>query len=127
MSRPRVLVAEDNRVTAAVIERQLVRLGCDVVAVRNGEAALAAAEADRFDLILSDEQMPRMNGREFCAAARRLPQHADTPIIFCTAKAFEIDHDALRAELGVAEILIKPFSPMSLAATVEANLAAAAG
>lgn len=114
MSPFRALVAEDNQVTSAVIARQLRKLGGDVTAALDGRAALDAAIATPFDLVFSDEQMPRMNGRAFCRALRELPAHGHTPVVFCTAKGFELDHELLKSELGVAAVLIKPFSPSAL-------------
>ncbi|HEX3992882.1 MAG TPA: ATP-binding protein [Acetobacteraceae bacterium] len=58
----RILVAEDLATNRWLIERQLERLGCTVVAVEHGHAALAAMEAGTFDLLISDCHMPELDG-----------------------------------------------------------------
>jgi CheY-like chemotaxis protein/HPt (histidine-containing phosphotransfer) domain-containing protein len=58
----RILVAEDQATNRWLIERQLQRLGCPVVAVENGRVALAVLESGTFDLLISDCHMPEIDG-----------------------------------------------------------------
>ena len=81
--------------------------------VADGEQALAFVKTVRPDVVLLDVMMPGLDGREVLQALRKMPAHADIPVVFFTAKA---QHEELRAlsALGVAGILCKPFDPMTL-------------
>ena len=110
----RVLLAEDDPATAALVRFNLEHAGFRVTVVRNGRLALQHAERNRVDLVVTDHQMPEMDGVEWCRRLRQHPDYAGIPIVFCTAKGMEIDPAELRDELGVADILFKPFSPAEL-------------
>lgn len=68
----RILVAEDNPVNQAIIKEQLEALGCSVSLAANGEQALQLWQPEAFDLVLTDVNMPLMNGYEL---ARTLREH----------------------------------------------------
>lgn len=78
---------------------------------------------DRFDLILSDQQMPKITGVQLCEHVREIPEYKDTPFILLTAKCMEIDAAKLRNRLGLTAALPKPFSPSELLACIEESLA----
>ena len=119
--RAQILVAEDSAAVAHVIERQLTAAGFAVTRGRDGMEALMLARQSNFDLVLSDEMMPRMNGCDLCRRLRNDPRYASTPIIFVSSKRFEIEAQ-LKSE-GVATVFLgKPFSPSELVATVEEAL-----
>jgi PAS domain S-box-containing protein len=115
-ARPLVLVVEDN----ADMRQFLVdTLGPTyrISAAADGRAALAAAAADRPDLVLTDLMMPGMDGAELVRRLRRRPELEGVPIVALTAVA----DDALRVELlsgGVQDYVLKPFSPAELLARV---------
>ena len=113
-SHARILVAEDNPALAAVIKFNLRRSGLKVTDTRNGRKAWDAAQATTFDVVVTDHQMPEMTGVELCEKLRGLPQYAQTPIIMLTAKGLELDLDHLKASLGIAAALPKPFSPVEM-------------
>ena len=82
----RVLVAEDVETNRIVVEGHLRRLGCEVVLVNDGRAAVEAATGGAFDLVLMDMAMPIMGGAEATRAIRALPAPAgQTPIVALTA------------------------------------------
>ncbi|MBI5721513.1 MAG: response regulator transcription factor [Burkholderiales bacterium] len=115
MSR-RVLVVEDDVDIGRLVSLQLTELGCDCRVVNDGVTALAEAKAGRYDLVILDLMLPRMDGLEIC---RRLRQAGDeTPILMLTAKAAELDR-VLGLELGADDYLTKPFSMPELAARVK--------
>jgi CheY-like chemotaxis protein len=120
----RILVCEDNGALSAIICFNLRRAGFEITEVQNGQAALEALKRESFDLVLSDQQMPLMTGVQLCEAARKLPQHRDTPFILLTAKCMEIDVAMLQQTLGVTRALPKPFSPSELVNCIENALAA---
>ena len=91
----RVLVAEDNQVNQVVATRVLEKLGHKVTVVGNGREAVAAVQANRFDLVAMDVQMPEMDGLEATRVIRSWEKTAGThiPIIAVTAHAMKGDRD----------------------------------
>lgn len=112
---PSVLVAEDNASLARVISFTLRKAGFDVCQTNDGAVAWDQAQQTTFDLIVTDQQMPEMNGLELCTRVREQPQHAAVPIVLLTAKGMEIDSERVKESYGVTEMLLKPFSPTRLA------------
>ena len=110
----KILIAEDNLVMAHVLQFNLERAGFDVHVAADGVLALEAASEDSFDLIITDYQMPRMNGEELVRQLRTFPEYCDTPIVLCSAKGYEIDIDQLKRDPGIAEVVYKPFSPAQI-------------
>jgi len=91
----------------------------------SGEQALEILADDwRPDVILLDVMMPNMDGPGTLERLRRLPGHADTPVIFMTARA-QASEQARFIALGATAVIIKPFDPMTLASQVRDHLAAA--
>jgi CheY-like chemotaxis protein len=121
--KARILLVEDNVALSGVICFNLNRAGYQVTPVGNGREAIAALERSRFDLVLSDQQMPKMTGIQLCEHIREMPDHAQTPFILLTAKCMEIDVAKLRHRLGVSAALPKPFSPSELLTSIEESLA----
>lgn len=110
----RVLIAEDNVAMAHVLRFNLQRAGFSVQLATDGRLALQFAQAESFDLVITDFQMPGLNGEELCRAIRELPDHTDTPVVMCTAKGLELDPQYLHDELGVTCLVRKPFSPRQI-------------
>ncbi|WP_454694532.1 ATP-binding protein [Achromobacter aegrifaciens] len=100
-----LLVVEDNLVSQQILREQLEHLGCTVVLASNGREALARPDVTAFDAILTDLQMPRMDGYELTQALRS--QGYARPILGITANAFTED---LRrsAAAGMTKVLLKP-------------------
>ncbi len=123
----RILVADDNRVMLNIVRFNLDRAGFDVTVARDGSEAWELAQDGNFDLLITDYQMPGMNGEELC---RRLRQHTslgNVPIVMLSAKGLEVDLSRLQGELGLYQVIFKPFSPSRLVATVQACLGVQAG
>jgi len=116
--RGTVLLAEDNPVNQKVAMAMLRKLGFETRCVSNGVEAVAAAASDRYDVVLLDCQMPRMDGFE---AATRI--RADegttrrTPIIAMTAGAMTDDRDRC-LQAGMDDYLAKPVTVAQLDAVV---------
>ncbi len=115
----KVLIAEDNAALARVLEFTLSKAGYKVTKARDGEDAWASAQLERYDLVLTDYQMPRMTGFELCSRLRELEEYAETPILLLTAKGLEIELPQLCDELGIAATFAKPFSPSQVLKTVQ--------
>lgn len=124
LDKPRVLIAEDNAALREVVRFNLLHAGYEVLTVANGQEALKVLQREHFDLIITDQQMPEMTGYELCERLVQDPKHAGTPIVMLTAKGFELDLPHLSRELGVREVVVKPFSPQQLVQTVHNCLAA---
>ncbi|HEX8172925.1 MAG TPA: ATP-binding protein [Thermoanaerobaculia bacterium] len=111
----RILLVEDNEVSLQVVDELLRRLGHDVLAVGDGEAALATAAARPFDLIFMDVQLPGIDGME---ATRRLRERGvQTPIVALTAHSGRDDRDRCLAA-GMNQVLTKPVDATQLAAAI---------
>lgn len=115
MGLPRVLHVEDD---PDIREIALIALetvgGLEVAQCGSGQEALARAPELEPGLFLLDVMMPGMNGEETLLALRAIPQFANTPAIFMTAKAQPTEVARLR-DLGALEVITKPFDPMTLA------------
>ena len=107
----RILVAEDNPVNQAIIKEQLEALGCSVSLAANGEQALQLWQPQAFDLVLTDVNMPLMNGYEL---ARILREHdPQLPIIGVTANAMREEGVRCLA-VGMNAWIVKPLSLQTL-------------
>ncbi|MED5620989.1 hybrid sensor histidine kinase/response regulator [Ideonella sp. BN130291] len=120
--KARVLAAEDNPVNRMILGEFLAQLGCEVQLVEDGAAAVCHFEADRFDVVLMDCQMPLMDGFEATRRMRRLereqPGRRHTPVIALTAYATVEDRQRC-LEAGMDDHLGKPFSAQALAALLQ--------
>jgi len=112
----RVLVVEDDPDIGRLVTLQLSELDCECRLITDGITALAEAQAGRYDLVILDIMLPRMDGLEICRRLRAGERH--TPILMLTAKSSEIDR-VLGLELGADDYLTKPFSMLELAARVK--------
>jgi CheY-like chemotaxis protein len=121
--KAKILLVEDNVALSGVICFNLTRAGYQVTPVSNGREAIDALQRGRFDLILSDQQMPKMTGIQLCEHIREMPDYQQTPFILLTAKCMEIDVAKLRQRLGLSMALPKPFSPSELLTCIEECLA----
>ena len=104
----RVLVAEDNVVSQQVAKRYLEAIGCNVMVVENGNAAVDACARQEFGLVLMDLQMPKMDGIQATQEIRRqerLGRHV--PILALTAKSAS-DELARCTAAGMNGLLTKP-------------------
>ncbi|EPF1434824.1 TPA: ATP-binding protein [Pseudomonas aeruginosa] len=102
-----VLVAEDNVINQLILRDQLTELGCNVTLASNGEQALQAWQRKHFDLLLTDVNMPGINGYELARTLRR--QGCTRPIIGATANALRGEEELCLAA-GMDRCLVKPFN-----------------
>jgi DNA-binding response OmpR family regulator len=112
----RVLIVEDDPDIGRLVGLQLAELDCESRVVGDGVTALAEAEAGRWDLVILDVMLPRLDGLQVCRRLRAAESH--TPILLLTAKSSELDR-VLGLELGADDYLTKPFSMLELAARVK--------
>jgi len=119
MNAPLVLLAEDDEDVRALAELVLRRDGFEVIAVADGDAALAAAEARPPDVAVLDVSMPLMDGLETARRLRGRDATSGVRIMLLTARVTDADRERGRAA-GVDDQLDKPFSPAILAERVRA-------
>lgn len=122
----RLLVAEDNPVSLKLAQLLLQRAGHTVHTAGTGRAAVAAWQAEQFDAIFMDVEMPDMDGRQATAAIRaqeRQRQQAPVLIIALTAHTDEAEHRRLLRD-GCDAVLTKPISADALRATLQRFTAA---
>ena len=114
----KILVADDDPDLLDLVAYALSQTGYLVVKAADGNAALAAFEAEAPDLVVLDINMPGQTGFEVCAAIRGT---STVPVMMLTARGEE--QDLVRAlDLGADDYLTKPFSPRTLLARVKALL-----
>ena len=111
-----ILIVDDDPEIRQVLRIGLTQAGFETQEAGDGAEGLAKATSGRFDLVILDIGLPRMDGLEVC---RVLCQTHATPILFLTARDDEIDR-VLGFELGGDDYVTKPFSPRELAARVKA-------
>jgi PAS domain S-box-containing protein len=111
LNSARILVVEDNEINRMVTKDFLEQVGIDVRFAENGvEGVRAVLEDGRFDAVLMDVQMPRMDGYTATKLIRANPEFKDLPIIALTANAMEGDREAaFRA--GMNDYIAKPVDP----------------
>jgi two-component system chemotaxis response regulator CheY len=117
----KVLVIEDQRPVREAIGETLEEEGYEVRMVRDGFAAVETVEAEAFDLITLDLNMPALDGMTVAEAIRKSPLNARTPVIVVSAYLSEGVMNELRGK-GISEFLNKPFFPDELVAQVNRTL-----
>ncbi|MFI7800579.1 sensor histidine kinase RcsC [Pseudomonas sp. DD1] len=103
--RLNLLIAEDNEINQATLCHQLKQLGCTTTLANDGVEALEIWRLGNFDLLLTDVNMPRMNGYDLAVAIRA--EEDDRPIIGITANAMSDEEDRCKAA-GMDTWLVKP-------------------
>jgi two-component system alkaline phosphatase synthesis response regulator PhoP len=111
MSRPRILVVDDEQHIVSLLSMTLRKAGYEVITASNGSKALALCEAFAFDLVILDQAMPGMDGVELASKL------ADgLPVLMITARPQTVQQNTPR----IGEVIHKPFSPREVTAKVEA-------
>ena len=118
-----VLIAEDSVATRRMLEKILIAAGYQVIVCRDGQEALEEIDQymGRIDLIVSDIEMPRLNGFELLEQVRAKPAFKKTPIIMATSRTGD-RHKQEAQRLGATDYLGKPVQPQELIDTVAALL-----
>ena len=112
-----VLVIEDNRDIAHLVQLHLKDIQCDSDIATDGEHGLALFNQHDYDLVVLDLMLPGMDGLDVCRQLRAQPGYV--PILMLTAKATELDR-VLGLEVGADDYLTKPFSIAELVARIKA-------
>jgi two-component system alkaline phosphatase synthesis response regulator PhoP len=115
----RILLVEDEPGLVLTLTDRLTSEGFIVETARDGEAGLARATGESFDLIILDVMLPRKNGFDVCRDLRQ--QNVQTPVIMLTARGQVVDK-VVGLKLGADDYVTKPFEMMELLARIEALL-----
>jgi len=116
-----ILIVEDDRDIAELLQRYLTRAGHMTDALADGNEALAFIRSRVPDLVILDLMLPGVDGLEVCRALRQGASTRGLPIIMLTARSEESDRIA-GLDLGADDYVTKPFSPSELVARVGALL-----
>ncbi|HVX11625.1 MAG TPA: response regulator [Pirellulales bacterium] len=117
----KIVVCDDEIHIVRAVQFKLSKAGYDVYCAADGEAAWQIIERDPPDLLITDFQMPRLNGLELIERVRRLPSTRELPVIVLSAKGFEFSPEELAERWGVLAVIDKPFSPRELLRLVEST------
>lgn len=121
MQLPRVLIIEDNQAMRDMLQLVL-RDQFTLATASGGEAALTLLRTAPFDLIVSDVEMPGMNGYEVAKHIRAIPSAQQTPIIFLTGRS-HVEDRLTGFEVGASDFVSKPVDYRELKARIQAQLA----
>jgi len=110
----KILIVDDSAMLRDMLIYALNEGGYEnVVSATNGAEGLEKIRKEQFDLIISDVNMPEMNGLEMIKEARKLPNYAKTPILVLTTERGE-DMKQKGKEVGATGWIVKPFVPDQL-------------
>lgn len=115
----KILICDDEIHIVRALQFKLSKAGYDVSCAADGEAAWQAIERDPPDLLITDFQMPRLNGLELIERVRQQSATCDLPVIVLSAKGFELSGQDLTQRYGVLAVIDKPFSPREVLRLVE--------
>jgi DNA-binding response OmpR family regulator len=114
----RILLVDDEQAVQTLLTYPLRKEGYDVVGATDGQEALDRFAEQRFDLVVLDIMLPKLDGIEVC---RRMRTRSQVPIIMLTAKGDEIDK-VVGLEMGADDYITKPFSVREFRSRVKAAL-----
>ncbi|GLX76828.1 Fis family transcriptional regulator [Thalassotalea insulae] len=114
----KVLVVDDSNSIRDMVSFTLKSAGYETVEAKDGHEGLAKAQADNFDLVISDVNMPNMDGITLCSELRQLDDFKFTPILMLTTESSG-DMKLKGKSAGATGWLVKPFNPDKLLATIK--------
>ncbi len=117
-----LLIVDDSTSMRQMVAFALSAGGYTVREAEDGEVALEMAKTTRFDAVVTDVNMPRMDGIELIRRLRQLPEYKFTPLLMLTTESAGDKKQEGRAA-GATGWLVKPFDPEQLLATVRKVLA----
>jgi two-component system, chemotaxis family, chemotaxis protein CheY len=109
----KILVVDDSITMRQMVEFTLEKAGHEVKTAEDGLNALGACEVEQFDLIITDMNMPNMNGLDLIKALRTHPNTQHKPILVLTTES-DASHKAAGRAAGATGWIVKPFNPQAL-------------
>ncbi|RMG17652.1 MAG: response regulator [Deltaproteobacteria bacterium] len=120
----KILVVEDSAAMRALVASTLESVeGVSATETASGYEALKLIPRERFDLIITDINMPEINGLELIRFIRSRPEYQDVPLVIISTESSERDRER-GLELGASAYFTKPFEPQALLETVRELLGA---
>lgn len=113
-----ILAVDDSPSMREMVRLALTNAGFKVTPAVDGHQALELARQSTFDLVLSDVNMPHMDGIELIRELRAQPGYRHTPILMLTTEA-SMDRKREGKEAGATGWIVKPFEPAQLVATMQ--------
>ncbi len=113
----KILVVDDCNTTRRLLAKTLSGIDLDVTTVSDGAQALSLAKEEKFDLVVTDVNMPDMGGMELTAELRSLEGYEATPILMLTSDSSQSEKQKGR-DAGATGWLVKPFNPTNLRETI---------
>ncbi len=120
----RVLLCDDEIQIIRAAEFKIKRAGYDVAIACDGQEGWEMIQQQRPDIVVTDCQMPRLDGLGLIEKLRGNPDTVDLPVLMLTGKGYELDQEYLFGTLKISELIPKPFSPRELLKSVEKTLQA---
>jgi two-component system chemotaxis response regulator CheY len=117
-SMTKVLVVDDSNSIRDMVCFTLKSAGYQTVEASDGQQGLNTAKTGTFDLVISDVNMPNMDGITLCSELRKLPSFKFTPILMLTTESSG-DMKQRGKAAGATGWLVKPFNPDKLIATIK--------
>lgn len=122
MATHKVLIVEDSRATRELLAAAVSELdGVEVHLAASGFDALKVLPRHRFELIITDINMPDINGLELINFVKKNPHYKETPLVVVTTEGRPQDRDR-GLKLGASEYVVKPFEPADVSALVRRYL-----
>jgi DNA-binding response OmpR family regulator len=118
----RILFVDDMRDTRELFRMVLTLHGMETRLAEDGREAVSAVEEERFDAIIMDVEMPRMNGWDAVRTIRTLANGRRTPIIMFTAYGNDENHQRA-LDIGANDLWFKPLLPTEMISRLNAYLA----
>ena len=118
---PQILFVEDNEYLRKIVPYTLKQDNIDTLSVATASEALAAVREQQFDMVVTDINMPGMNGLELISKLKQIPAYEKTPIL-CLTTEIEPDTLADAKQRGAADIVLKPYSPQELLSAIQHHL-----
>ncbi len=119
--RPRVLVVDDDPLSRRILEQALGSAGCEVESAADGQEALTKVRSHRPDVVVTDWQMPRMDGLTLCRILKGSDETRFTHVLMLSARG-ETEAKVTGLETGADDYLVKPVDPVELTARVRVGL-----
>jgi len=118
----RILLCDDEIHILRAAEFKFQRAGYDVQTAGDGQEAWEAIQAQKPDILITDCQMPRLDGLGLVQRVRQNPDTEDLPVLMLTAKGYELSHEEVAEKWQVMAVIAKPFSPRELLTMVNTIL-----
>lgn len=114
---PRILTVDDSAAMRQMVHVTLASAGYDVYQAKDGREALDIANANTFDLVITDVNMPEMDGLTLVRHLRGMATYRHTPLLVLTTES-STERKMQGREAGATGWIVKPFNPEKLLATV---------